>query len=50
MSTTSKVSNGGLDVLVAAAGSGCAAALDAERYLAGLSDNRANVDMAQVNA
>ncbi|WP_053683409.1 thioredoxin-disulfide reductase [Streptomyces sp. XY593] len=35
---------------ITAAGSGCAAALDAERYLAALSDHRANVDMAQVNA
>ncbi|MCI4084751.1 thioredoxin-disulfide reductase [Streptomyces sp. MMS21 TC-5] len=35
---------------ITAAGSGCAAALDAERYLAALSDSSADVDMAQVNA
>ncbi|WP_046776621.1 thioredoxin-disulfide reductase [Streptomyces yangpuensis] len=35
---------------ITAAGSGCAAALDAERYLAALSDSTAYVDMAQVNA
>ncbi|KOU13053.1 MULTISPECIES: thioredoxin-disulfide reductase [unclassified Streptomyces] len=35
---------------ITAAGSGCAAALDAERYLAALSDSNADVDMAQVNA
>ncbi|MEW1633650.1 thioredoxin-disulfide reductase [Streptomyces sp. NPDC093801] len=35
---------------ITAAGSGCAAALDAERYLAALSDSSTNVDMAQVNA
>ncbi|MFJ7777619.1 thioredoxin-disulfide reductase [Streptomyces yangpuensis] len=35
---------------ITAAGSGCAAALDAERYLAALGDSSANVDMAQVNA
>ncbi|MEU7604373.1 thioredoxin-disulfide reductase [Streptomyces sp. NPDC041003] len=36
---------------ITAAGSGCAAALDAERYLAALSDERStDVDMAQVTA
>ncbi|MGW2273190.1 thioredoxin-disulfide reductase [Streptomyces yangpuensis] len=35
---------------ITAAGSGCAAALDAEHYLAALSDSSADVDMAQVNA
>ncbi|MFB6689179.1 thioredoxin-disulfide reductase [Streptomyces virginiae] len=35
---------------ITAAGSGCSAALDAERYLAALSDSSADVDMAQVNA
>ncbi|MEV7169320.1 thioredoxin-disulfide reductase [Streptomyces sp. NPDC093224] len=35
---------------ITAAGSGCAAALDAERYLAALSDSSTDVDMAQVNA
>ncbi|WP_423834363.1 thioredoxin-disulfide reductase [Streptomyces manipurensis] len=35
---------------ITAAGSGCAAALDAERYLAALSDSSADADMAQVNA
>ncbi len=35
---------------ITAAGSGCAAALDAERYLAALSDSSTDVDLAQVNA
>ncbi|MEU4269372.1 thioredoxin-disulfide reductase [Streptomyces sp. NPDC026092] len=35
---------------ITAAGSGCAAALDAERYLAALSDSSAEVDMVQANA